>query len=78
MRRHQNKHIAESIRYAESRGWRVEHSRGHAWGFLLCPQYGDGGERGCEVRINSTPRHPEYQARDIRKAVDRCPHGQGA
>lgn len=70
--RHPNKHVEAAIKYAESRGWRIEKSRGHNWGFLLCPQYGRG--EGCEAPIYSTPRHPESLAKRIRKEVDRCPH----
>jgi hypothetical protein len=72
--RHPNKHIEEAIQYAESRGWRVEMSKGHAWGFLLCPQYGQGD--GHEARVDSTPRHPEYHAKRILRVVDRCNHGE--
>jgi hypothetical protein len=73
--RHPNKHIADAIAYAESRGWRVELSKGHNWGFLLCPRYGEGD--GCEIPVYSTPKVPENRARDIVKRVNRCPHGQG-
>ena len=73
--RHPNKHIEAAIKEAVSRGWRVEMSRGHNWGFLLCPQYGQGG--GCEIPIYSTPKFPEDLAKDIRKRVGRCTHGRG-
>jgi hypothetical protein len=72
--RHPNKHIEEAVQYAEERGWRVEMSDGHAWGFLLCPQYGAGGERGCEFTVPSTPRVPEHIARRIRRRVYICTH----
>jgi hypothetical protein len=51
--RHPKKHIEAAVGYAESRGWRVELSAGHAWGFLLCPRYGQGG---CDIAVYSTPR----------------------
>ena len=72
--RHPNKHIEEAIQYAESLGWRVELSSGHAWGFLWCPERSRDGH---SIGVNSTPRVPERHARDIRKRIDRCPHGQG-
>jgi hypothetical protein len=72
--RHPKKHIEAAVGYAESRGWRVELSAGHAWGFLLCPRYGQGG---CDIAVYSTPRVPENHARQIRRRVDRCPHTQG-
>ena len=73
--RHPNKHIEAVVQHAESLGWRVEMSNGHAWGFLLCP----GRRRGaCNVGVHSTPGNPERHARDLRKKVDTCTHGQGA
>ena len=36
--RHPDKHIEESVQYAEARGWRVRESKkGHAWGIIYCP-----------------------------------------
>lgn len=69
--RHPDKHIEKAVQYAESCGWRVELSNGHAWGHLLCPlQTRDG----CIVPVWSTPRNPENHARHIRREVDFCPH----
>ena len=71
--RHPNKHNEAAIRYAERIGWRVEMSHGHAWGFLLCPH----GERGgCNPAVYSTPRSPQNHARQLRRKIDRCPHGR--
>jgi hypothetical protein len=72
--RHPNKHIEAVIQHAESLGWRVEMSNGHAWGFLLCPER---SRQGCSVGVNSTPRVPERHAREVRKEIDSCTHGQG-
>jgi hypothetical protein len=71
---HQNKHIREALRLAESLGWSVEKAgaRAHVWGTAWCPHH---EREGCRVRIMSTPRNPEAHARDIRRAVERCPHG---
>ncbi len=70
--RHPNKHIEKSIRYAESLGWRVEISEGHAWGRLYCPL---GTRGGCRISVWSTPMVPENHARQIRRELDACPHG---
>jgi hypothetical protein len=51
--RHPNKHIEESVQYAESRGWRVEISNGHDWGRLFCPEPSRDGHI---VGVYSTPR----------------------
>jgi hypothetical protein len=72
--RHPKKHIEDAVKYAESRGWRVELSQGHAWGFLFCPAYGQG--EGHEIAVHSTPKVSENHARHIRRRVDRCTHGQ--
>ena len=69
--RHPNKHIAQAVQDAEAAGWRVVPSGGHAWGRLLCP---DGTPDGCIVGVWSTPRAPENHARQITRAVRRCPH----
>lgn len=69
--RHPDKHIEKAICYAESLGWQVQMSRGHAWGFLLCPRH---TRDGCTITINSTPRVPENHARKITRDVDMCPH----
>lgn len=70
-KQHPNKHIRQAIRYAEQHGWRILESaaRAHSWGKLLCPTAG-----GCFMVVYSTPRNPERHARDIRRAVDTCPH----
>lgn len=69
--RHPNKHIERAVRYAESLGWRVELSNGHAWGHLLCPQ---NSREGCMIGVWSTPRNPESHARDLARDVDLCAH----
>ncbi len=69
--RHPNKHIEAAVRYAEASGWRVERSKGHAWGHLLCPC---ATREGCIVSVWSTPRNPESHARNIRRNIDQCPH----
>ena len=69
--RHPNKHIEKAVAYAESLGWHVEPSDGHAWGRLFCP---NATREGCIVSVWSTPRVPENHARHIRREVDICPH----
>jgi len=69
--RHPNKHIEAAIRYAESLGWRVERSKGHPWGYVLCPF---STREGCRVGVWSTPKHPESHARQIIRDVELCPH----
>ena len=73
--RHPNKQIERAVRYAESLGWRVEISNGHAWGFLLCPQ---NTRDGCTAGVWSTPRCPEHHARKLTRDVDLCPHRNDA
>lgn len=73
--RHPNKHIERAVKYAESLGWRVEISNGHAWGFLLCPER---TRAGCLVGVWSTPRNPENHAHQLTRDVDLCPHRDDA
>ena len=70
--RHPDQHIERAIQYAESLGWRVSLSNGHAWGRLFCPHATRGG---CIVSVWSTPKVAENHARQIRNRVDSCPHG---
>ncbi|MDA2931148.1 hypothetical protein MYX84_14585 [Acidobacteria bacterium AH-259-O06] len=71
--RHPNKHIRAAIEYALNHGWTLRKSgpRTHIWGRLYCPQR---DRTGCARAVYSTPKHPEDHAKDIRRAVDRCPH----
>ncbi|WPL20231.1 hypothetical protein [Thiorhodovibrio frisius] len=47
--------------------------RSHLWGMLYCVQR---DRQGCRRAVYSTPRCPEDHARDIRRAVARCPHDE--
>jgi hypothetical protein len=69
--RHPNKHIEAVVQYAESVGWRVSLSNGHAWGHILCPHT---ARDGCMLSVWSTPRSAENHARQLRREIDRCPH----
>ena len=72
--RHPNKEIEEVIRYAEKLGWTVKLTKGHGWGSLYCPK---SSREGCIVFVWSTPRRPQDHAKDIRRDVNRCEHGEG-
>ncbi|WP_274424880.1 hypothetical protein [Chelativorans sp. YIM 93263] len=67
--RHPNKDIEEAVAYAESKGW-TWRKQGH-WGRLYCP-FAD--REGCQVGVNGTPRNPSAHARQLMRAIDRCPH----
>nr|WP_128293216.1 hypothetical protein [Afifella aestuarii] len=69
--RHPNKEIEAAVRFAETRGWRLEKRQGHCWGRLFCA-FAD--REGCIVSVWSTPRKPQNHAEGIRRAVLRCPH----
>jgi len=73
MNDHPNKHIRAAVDYALERGWilRRAGARAHAWGRLYCPRH---DREGCQQAVYCTPRVPEAHARDIRRAVDNCPH----
>ena len=71
---HPNKHIRAAIGYAVKNGWMLKkaNARAHIWGRLYCTQR---SRDGCSKAIYSTPRNPEDHAKDILRAVERCPHG---
>jgi hypothetical protein len=67
-RRHPKKEVEGALRYAEEAGWTVEPAvPGHRWGVARCGS-------GCSVSVWSTPANPGNHGKDIRRAVDRCPH----
>lgn len=67
--RHPNKEVEAAVVYAESRGWTFR-KMGH-WGRLFCSR---ADRDGCQVGVNGTPRDGDTHAKQIRRAVDRCPH----
>lgn len=68
---HPDKHIEAAVAYAELNGWTVKLSNGHAWGRLLCAFH---DRDGCMLSVWSTPRNAQNHAKDLIRAVNRCPH----
>ena len=68
---HPNRHICEAIAYGLDNGWTLRQSgpRAHTWG--LCPP---ADRTGCIRAVYSTPRSSEDHAKDLRRAVHRCPY----
>ena len=66
---HPNKEVEAAVKFAEASGWRVR-MMGH-WGRIFCTQ---ADRDGCQFGVNGTPRDPEGHAKQIRRAVKRCPH----
>jgi hypothetical protein len=75
MNDHKNKHIRAAVDYAIQRGWTLKKAaaRAHIWGTLYCPRH---DRSGCWKTVYCTPRIPEAHARDIRRVVDGCAHGE--
>lgn len=69
--RHPDKEVEAAVAYAEAEGWNWR-PQGH-WGRLYCAQ---ADREGCQFGVNGTPRNAGAHARQIRRAVDRCPHGR--
>jgi hypothetical protein len=69
--RHPKQEIEDAVAYAEAQGWTWLKVHGHAWGKLHCEHH---DRDGCTEFVWSTPRSPGNHARQIRRAVDRCPH----
>jgi hypothetical protein len=68
-RKHTSKEVVAAIEYAIGRGWNFR-EMAH-FGRLFCPR---ADRDGCQIGVNGTPRNPEDHAKQIRRAVDRCPH----
>ncbi|RPH93075.1 MAG: hypothetical protein EHM68_16225 [Lysobacterales bacterium] len=77
-KKHPNKAIEGSIRYAERHGWTLKPAgkSAHAFGILKCPHNDRDCRCGvfCQASIWSTPRSPEAMARQIRRMVANCIH----
>ena len=73
MSKHPNKEIRAAVDYALANGWRLVEagSHSHIWGTLLCSH---ADRSGCRKAVYCTPRNPQNHAKDIRRAVDGCPH----
>ena len=70
--RHPKKEIEAALRDAEARGWAVAiAATAHRWGVMTCPEE---SRAGCRSSIWSTPRNAGNHARQIRQALNRCPH----
>jgi len=72
-KKHPNKEIRKAVEFAVSKKWRVTDagSSSHAWARLKCPE---SSRDGCIISVWSTPRVPRHHARQLIKAVDKCPH----
>ena len=71
--RHPDKDIEAAVRHAEDAGWRWRRGKGHCWGRLLCPKH---DRDGCQHSVNGTPAKPHAAAKDIKRAIERCDHGE--
>jgi len=75
-KKHPNKHIEETLQYAESKGWSIEKSAGqaHSWGKMYCPENSVSCRNNlfCIKSIWSTPRNPQQHAKDIKRIIDGC------
>jgi len=69
---HPKKEVEDALRYAESKGWRVEVGGGHAWGKMYCPYNRVLCRCGefCITSIWSTPKNPANHGKQLRRVVD--------
>jgi hypothetical protein len=71
--KHPKPEVEEAVRYAEDRHWSWR-KMGH-WGRLFCPK---ADQDGCQVGVNGTPKNAGNHARQVKRAIDRCPHQKEA
>ena len=67
--KHPNKEVEAAVADAESKGW-VWRKMGH-WGRLFCPH---ANRDGCQIGVSGTPKNPDNHAKQVLRAVARCPH----
>lgn len=73
--RHPKKELEAVVEYAEQQGWRILAGKRHAKFKLLCKHH---DRDGCKVSVWSTPQDVDDHAKDVRRAIDRCPHEDSA
>lgn len=68
------KEIEQALKYAQSKGWRIEKGGSHAWGKIYCPYNSADCRCGefCVTSVWSTPKSAENHAKQIRRIVDNC------
>ena len=73
-KKHPNKDIEKSLKYAEQKGWVVRVGCAHAWAQMYCPDNSKDCRFGrfCQVSIWSTPKNPQSHAKQIRGVIDKC------
>lgn len=71
--KHPKPEVEEAVRYAEDLKW-TWRKMGH-WGRLFCPK---ADQDGCQVGVNGTPKNAGNHARQVKRAIDRCPHHKEA
>ncbi|MPZ98620.1 MAG: hypothetical protein GEU80_04625 [Dehalococcoidia bacterium] len=72
--RHPRQEIEEALVAAHAAGWSVERTvSGHRWGVMRCAEH---SRDICQVSIWSTPRSAGNHAKQLRRALERCPHTQ--
>ena len=68
---HPKKELEAVIQYAEQEGWSVSQGKRHAKFKLRCKHH---DRDGCTVPVWGTPSDVNDHAKDVRRAIDRCPH----
>lgn len=72
--KHAKPEVEKAIRFAESRGWRIEEGGSHAWGKMYCPYNMAECRCGihCITSICSTPKNSGNHAKRLVRAVENC------
>ena len=75
-KKHPDKEIEATIRYAETQGWQVIKCTGHAWCILRCPYHDQECRCGqfCQMSVWSTPKDAGRHARQLQRKIDGCIH----
>lgn len=65
--KHSKADVEKALKDAEDANWTVDFPFGH-WGQIWCPAH------ICRLSIWSTPKNEGNHAKQIRRAVEHCPH----
>lgn len=73
-RRHPDKEIEATLKFAEFYGWRIDVGGSHAWGRIRCPfnKPSCRHQMFCQQMIWTTPKNPSSHARALKRGITGC------
>jgi hypothetical protein len=71
--KHPKREVDAAVKQLFEAKWTFRKGGGHAWGVFQCPE---DSREGCQISVWSTPKSPENHGKQIKKALEKCPHAR--